>query len=159
MAKSRPYLRNGKQKQIWTESRDKALETRLSTFRKSLLKASDENILKATDNTRQRFICGYSSYRNWLKSNLVWNWLWNLYSFLSDPVLRAAVRLVLQKDPNPRPVPRVVIPALLHQTAARLAVPRPPRNAMAMQTKSQHLSFMDGGRTFCISYKRNLLYT
>ena len=82
-----------------------------------------------------------------------------MYSFLSDPVLRAAVRLVLQKDPNPRPVPRVVIPALLHQTAARLVVPRPPRNAMAMQTKSQHLSFMDGGGEHSVFRTNEIYYT
>ena len=59
-----------------------------------------------------------------------------LYSFLSDPDLRVAVSRVLQKDQNPRPVLRVVIPALPHQTVSRHVVPPPPRDAMVMQIKS-----------------------
>ena len=58
------------------------------------------------------------------------------YSFLSDPDLRVAVSHVLQKDPNPRPVLHVVIPALPRQTVSRHVVPPPPRSAMVMQTKS-----------------------
>ncbi len=58
------------------------------------------------------------------------------YSFLSDPDLRVAVSRALQKDQNPRPALRVVIPAHPHQTVSRHVVPPPPKSAMVMQTKS-----------------------